>query len=141
MCSCPYVQASIFTRVGNWSRSSCVLMFFARPSILKNRTSEPSSLMWQAFGTVPLSSYLEAMQNIVFSLILYFPQGYIHEARNKEDLFDKDSISLIFSNVEEILDFQSSLLEQMESRFSSSDPAATLLGSIFVDNVSKSCLI
>lgn len=61
------------------------------------------------------------------------------EAKKKTDLFDAESISLIFSNVEEILEFQDQLLRQMEGCVQLADPASSLIGSLFVENVSLLC--
>ncbi|XP_065177375.1 rho guanine nucleotide exchange factor 4-like [Sycon ciliatum] len=60
-------------------------------------------------------------------------EGYITEARKKTSLFDEETVALVFGNVEEILAFQSDFLAKMESCVDKTDPAATVIGPLFVE--------
>lgn len=64
-------------------------------------------------------------------------EGYITECRRRTDMFTEEQIETIFINLEELLDFQSEFLKDLEGRIDWSFPYKSCVGECFLKNVSK----
>lgn len=63
-------------------------------------------------------------------------EGYIVECKKRTDLFTGSQIRSIFSNLEDLLTFQSKFLADLEKRVNSNAPHKSLIGEIFLIHVS-----
>lgn len=74
-----------------------------------------------------------------FLFIFLLPlQGFICQARNKEDLFTKQQLTVIFGNIEEIYRFHQSFLASLEKCIDLEMPHVSEIGDCFLRNVSLS---
>lgn len=64
-------------------------------------------------------------------------EGYIAECRRRTDMFNEEQIETIFINIEELLDFQSEFLKDLESRIDWNSPHKSCVGECFLKHVSK----
>jgi len=65
-------------------------------------------------------------------------QGYLKQCRENNKLFNEEQIEVIFSNVEQIYNFQRDFLKELEARIKP-DVAKSEIGEVFVLNVSLKC--
>lgn len=63
-------------------------------------------------------------------------EGYIIECRRSE-MFTPQQIHAIFGNLEELLEFQSCFLEELESRVDTEAPHRSCMGDVFLRHVSN----
>lgn len=63
-------------------------------------------------------------------------EGYIIECRRRVDMFTPQQIHAIFGNLEELLEFQSCFLEELESRVDTEAPHRSCMGDVFLRHVS-----
>ena len=63
-------------------------------------------------------------------------QGYLTRCREYNKLFDKEQIETIFSNIEEVFRFQKDFLSELEARVKPDHMTDSLIGEVFVLNVS-----
>lgn len=68
-------------------------------------------------------------------------EGYIAECRRRTDMFTEEQIETIFINLEELLDFQSEFLKELETRIDWSAPYKSCVGECFLNHVRKSKLL
>ncbi|XP_034186585.2 rho guanine nucleotide exchange factor 3 isoform X2 [Osmia lignaria lignaria] len=61
-------------------------------------------------------------------------EGYIAECRRRTDMFTEDQIETIFINLEELLDFQSEFLKDLESRIDWNSPYKSCVGECFLNH-------
>lgn len=59
-------------------------------------------------------------------------EGYIVECRKRVDMFNEDQIRTIFSNIEEILRFQSKFLNDLENKIDWENPYKSCIGECFL---------
>ncbi|XP_043497685.1 spermatogenesis-associated protein 13 isoform X3 [Polistes fuscatus] len=59
-------------------------------------------------------------------------EGYIAECRRRTDMFNEEQIETIFINIEELLDFQSEFLKDLESRIDWNSPYKSCVGECFL---------
>lgn len=64
-------------------------------------------------------------------------EGYIAECRRRTDMFTEEQIETIFINLEELLDFQSEFLKDLETRIDWSAPYKSCVGECFLNHVRK----
>lgn len=62
-------------------------------------------------------------------------EGYIAECRRRTDMFNEGQIETIFINLEELLDFQSEFLKDLESRIDWNAPYKSCVGECFLNHV------
>lgn len=62
-------------------------------------------------------------------------EGYISECRNRPDMFTEEQIETIFINLEELLEFQTNFLKDLESRIDWNAPHKSCVGEIFLKHV------
>lgn len=63
-------------------------------------------------------------------------EGYIAECRRRTDMFTEEQIETIFINLEELLDFQSEFLKDLEDRIDWNAPYKSCVGECFLNHVS-----
>ena len=63
-------------------------------------------------------------------------EGYISECRRRTDMFTEDQIETIFINLEELLDFQSEFLKDLETCINWNAPHKSCIGECFLNHVS-----
>lgn len=63
-------------------------------------------------------------------------EGYIAECRRRTDMFTESQIETIFINLEELLDFQSEFLKDLEACIDWNSPHKSCLGECFLSHVS-----
>lgn len=63
-------------------------------------------------------------------------EGYIAECRRHTDMFSEDQIETIFINLEELLDFQSEFLKDLEACIDWNAPHKSCVGECFLNHVS-----
>lgn len=72
-------------------------------------------------------------------------EGYIAECRRRTDMFNEGQIETIFINLEELLDFQSEFLKDLESRIDWNAPYKSCVGECFLNHVrnpkKRSCVL
>ncbi|XP_078051254.1 rho guanine nucleotide exchange factor 3 isoform X1 [Augochlora pura] len=61
-------------------------------------------------------------------------EGYIAECRRRTDMFNEEQIETIFINLEELLDFQSKFLKDLESRIDWNAPYKSCVGECFINH-------
>ncbi|XP_066585015.1 uncharacterized protein RhoGEF3 isoform X2 [Prorops nasuta] len=61
-------------------------------------------------------------------------EGYIAECRRRPEMFSEEQIETIFINLEELLDFQSEFLKDLESRIDWSAPYKSCIGECFLNH-------
>ena len=66
-------------------------------------------------------------------------KGYLKPCREYSQLFDKEKVEVIFSNVEQIYLFQRDFLRELETRVITDHMADSQIGEVFVLNVSIVC--
>lgn len=64
-------------------------------------------------------------------------EGYIAECRRRSDMFTEEQIETIFINLEELMDFQSEFLKELETRIDWSAPHKSCVGECFLNHVRK----
>lgn len=64
-------------------------------------------------------------------------EGYIAECRRRTDMFNEDQIEAIFINLEELLDFQSNFLKDLEAVVDWNAPHKSCVGECFLSHVSS----
>lgn len=62
-------------------------------------------------------------------------EGYVAECRRRTDMFTEDQIETIFINLEDLLDFQSEFLKELETRIDWSAPYKSCVGECFLNHV------
>lgn len=63
-------------------------------------------------------------------------EGYIAECRRHTDMFNEEQIETIFINLEELLDFQSEFLKDLEACIDWNAPHKSCVGECFLNHVS-----
>lgn len=63
-------------------------------------------------------------------------EGYIAECRRRTDMFTEEQIETIFINLEDLLDFQSEFLKDLEDRIDWNAPYKSCVGECFLTHVS-----
>lgn len=61
-------------------------------------------------------------------------EGYIAECRRRTDMFNEEQIETIFINLEELLDFQSEFLKDLEARIDWNAPYKSCVGECFINH-------
>ncbi|XP_024879180.1 rho guanine nucleotide exchange factor 4-like isoform X3 [Temnothorax curvispinosus] len=61
-------------------------------------------------------------------------EGYIAECRRRTDMFTEEQIETIFINLEELLDFQSEFLKDLEDRIDWNAPYKSCIGECFLNH-------
>ncbi|XP_046420190.1 uncharacterized protein LOC124179639 isoform X1 [Neodiprion fabricii] len=61
-------------------------------------------------------------------------EGYVAECRRRSDMFTEDQIEAIFINIEELLDFQSDFLKELESVIDWNAPHKSCVGECFLNH-------
>lgn len=64
-------------------------------------------------------------------------EGYIAECRRRTDMFSEEQIETIFINLEELLDFQSEFLKDLEASIDWNAPHKSCVGECFLNHVSN----
>lgn len=64
-------------------------------------------------------------------------EGYIAECRRRTDMFTEEQIETIFINLEELLDFQSEFLKDLEACIDWNAPHKSCVGECFLNHVSS----
>ena len=63
-------------------------------------------------------------------------EGYIAECRRRADMFTEDQIETIFINLEDLLEFQSEFLKDLETRIDWNSPHKSCVAECFLVHVS-----
>lgn len=64
-------------------------------------------------------------------------QGYLKRCREYNKLFDEEQIEIIFSNIDQVFNFQKDFLRDLEARVKQDHMAQSEIGEVFVLNVSN----
>ena len=70
---------------------------------------------------------------------LFLTQGYLKQARVRPDMFTNEQIAAVFCNIEQVYAFHQQLLQQLEECYQQHDSKASLIGSVFLNNVRTQC--
>ncbi|CAG5128798.1 unnamed protein product, partial [Candidula unifasciata] len=62
-------------------------------------------------------------------------EGYVKQARKRPEMFPREKVSTIFSNIEDIFRFATELLDQLERSVNHNQPHLSELGQCFLDKV------
>jgi len=71
-------------------------------------------------------------------------EGYIAECRRRTDMFTEEQIETIFINLEQLLDFQSEFLKDLETCIDWNAPHKSCVGECFLNHVSdhlRACFV
>lgn len=63
-------------------------------------------------------------------------EGYVAECRRRADMFTEDQIETIFINLEDLLEFQSEFLKDLETRIDWNSPHKSCVAECFLVHVS-----
>ncbi|OTF69923.1 Rho guanine nucleotide exchange factor-like protein, partial [Euroglyphus maynei] len=111
-------------------------------TIMKTSSSPSSSMTTST--TIKLMSAEQVRSNVVLEILNTEKDfvknlkdvidGYLKPCRDRKDMFDSVRIATIFGNIEELYEFQSKFLEQLEQCVDRKNLAASCIGHCFLTN-------